>query len=402
MNNTDNKINEAYDKFLDLSKNITEENLEASKNNIENIKDELSDELDKVEISENNINSNESIMTTGTYNPITGDVAVAAASDNIKVLSDNHFNKFTNTNNIPLTIEEIKKLVSTSDINYKELDELEDGLKVNDLIQRKIKGKKITYEELPKFLKRTVEDIAIQSADKAPSFAYLNNRSNLNYISNLLIQQLVDEYNKKNIGIDIDTMLKGFDEFDKMQNDISKEFGDMLMTFDDERKAEIDAAIERCKKEGKEDSIEKLQKMKDVIDDAYNLDKFSEFCKKVRIKKFDLEKPKKVFLSFNSKYEKHANNINDIQYCPIVLDRHLEDHNSNLKLCLAFCKYCMNFSPDNIEDHTFMYYFIRNIILIDRINPKGRLYETMDEKSKIFYDGFISNLKKCIFNLNNR
>ena len=402
MNNTDNKINEAYDKFLDLSKNITEENLEASKNNIENIKDELSDELDKVEISENNINSNESIMTTGTYNPITGDVAVAAASDNIKVLSDNHFNKFTNTNNIPLTIEEIKKLVSTSDINYKELDELEDGLKVNDLIQRKIKGKKITYEELPKFLKRTVEDIAIQSADKAPSFAYLNNRSNLNYISNLLIQQLVDEYNKKNIGIDIDTMLKGFDEFDKMQNDISKEFGDMLMTFDDERKAEIDAAIERCKKEGKEDSIEKLQKMKDVIDDAYNLDKFSEFCKKVRIKKFDLEKPKKVFLSFNSKYEKHANNINDIQYCPIVLDRHLDDHNNNLKLCLAFCKYCMNFSPDNIEDHTFMYYFIRNIILIDRINPKGKLYETMDEKSKKFYDGFIENLKKCISNLNDR
>ena len=62
----------------------------------------------------------------------------------------------------------------------------------------------------------------------------------------------------------------------------------------------------------------------------------------------------------------------------------------------------MNFSPDNIEDHTFMYYFIRNIILIDRINPKGKLYETMDEKSKKFYDGFIENLKKCISNLNDR
>ena len=401
MNSTDNKIDEAYNKLISTAENITEENLEASKKNIEEIKNDLSDELNSVEIN-NSENSSDAVNTVGTYNPITGNIAVAAASDDIKTLSDSHFDKFTNSNN-PLTLDEIKELINTSKIGYKETDELQTVLKVNELIQNKISGKKVLYDDLPPILKKAVTDIAAQSANEGPSFAYLHNKSILNYISNIVIQQLVDEYNKKNAGIDIDTMLKGFDEsINKMQNDMSKEFGDMLMTFDDERKAEIDAAIERCKKEGKEDSIIKLQKMKDVIDDAYNLDKFSEFCKKVKIKKFDLEKPKKIFLSFNSKYEKHANNINDIQYCPIVLDRHLEDHDSNLKLCLAFCKYCMNFSPDNIEDHTFMYYFIRNIILIDRINPKGKLYETMDEKSKKFYDGFIENLKKCISNLNDR
>jgi hypothetical protein len=391
-----NKIDEAYNKLISSTNN-----LEASKKNIEEIKNDISDELNSVEI-DNSENSSDAIDTVGTYNPITGNVAVAAASDDIKILSDSHFDKFTNSNN-PLTLDEIKELINTSKMGYKETDELQTVLKVNELIQNKISGKKVLYDDLPLILKKVVTDIAAQSANEGPSFAYLHNKSILNYISNIVIQQLVDEYNKKNSGIDIDTMLKGFDEsINKMQNDMSKEFGDMLMTFDDERKAEIDAAIERCKKEGKEDSIIKLQKMKDVIDDAYNLDKFSEFCKKVKIKKFDLEKPKKVFLSFNSKYEKHANNINDIQYCPIVLDRHLDDHNNNLKLCLAFCKYCMNFSPDNIEDHTFMYYFIRNIILIDRINPKGKLYETMDEKSKNFYNGFIENLKKCISNLNNR
>lgn len=396
MNSIDNKIDEAYNKLISSANN-----LEASKKSIEEIKNDISDELNSVEI-DNSENSSDAVNTVGTYNPITGNVAVAAASDDIKTLSDSHFDKFTNSNN-PLTLDEIKELISTSKIGYKETDELQTVLKVNELIQNKISGKKVLYDDLPPILKKVVTDIAAQSANEGPSFAYLHNKSILNYISNIVIQQLVDEYNKKNAGIDIDTMLKGFDEsINKMQNDMSKEFGDMLMTFDDERKAEIDAAIERCKKEGKEDSIIKLQKMKDVIDDAYNLDKFSEFCKKVKIKKFDLEKPKKVFLSFNSKYEKHANNINDIQYCPIVLDRHLDDHNNNLKLCLAFCKYCMNFSPDNIEDHTFMYYFIRNIILIDRINPKGKLYETMDEKSKKFYDGFIENLKKCISNLNDR
>lgn len=391
-----NKIDEAYNKLISSTNN-----LEVSKKNIEEIKNDISDELNNIEIDNSENNSN-AVNTVGTYNPITGNVAVAAASDDIKIISDSHFDKFTNSNN-PLTLDDIKELINTSKIGYKETDELQTVLKVNELIQNKINGKKILYHDLPSILKKTVTDIATQTAADTQDISYLYNKSTLNYISNIVIQQLVDEYNKKNAGIDIDTMLKGFDEsINKMQNDMSKEFGDMLMTFDEERKAEIDAAIERCKKEGKEDSIIKLQKMKNTIDDAYNLDKFSEFCKKVKIKKFDLEKPKKIFLSFNSKYEKHANNINDIRYCPVILDRHIEDHDGNLKLCLAFCKYCMNFSPDNIEDHTFMYYFIRNIILIDRINPKGKLYEAMDEKSKLFYDGFISNLKKCIFNLNNR
>jgi hypothetical protein len=405
MNSNDNKIDEAYDKLLNSVndiKDFTEEDINKVEKNIEDIKNDISDEINSVEIDNSNENL-DPVTTTGIYNPITGDVAVAASSDGIKTLSDAHFDKFTGSNT-PLTLDEIKSLVSISGKGYKEVDELQDVLKVNELIQRKNKGEKIYYDDLPEFLKRSANDILIQSSDQGPALAYLGNKARLNYIANLLIQELANEYNKKNVGIDIDTMLKGFDEsIDKMQNDISKEFGDMLMTFDDERKAEIDAAIERCKKENKTDSIEKLQKMKDTIDDAYNLDKFAEFCKHVKIKKFDLEKPKKIFLSFNNKYEKHANNINDIQYCPVILDRHIEDlNNGNLKVCLAFCKYCMNFSPDNIEDHTFMYYFIRNIILIDRINPKGKLYESMDDKSKKFYDGFIFNIKKCIYNLNNR
>ena len=46
-----------------------------------------------------------------------------------------------------------------------------------------------------------------------------------------------------------------------------------------------------------------------------------------------------------------------------------------------------------------MYYFIRNIITIDRLNPKGRLYEGMDERSKHFYDTFITALRAALTNL---
>jgi len=354
-----------------------------------------------VPIKEKEVNQESKTLAMETYNPATGNIVTSPVSDNdVKALSDLHFDKFIyNSENI-LDNDDLKKLFPDA-IG----DDIEDIKKVNELIKRKNNGQKITYEELPKFLKNSVINIVSKSLDdNTPSFAYMNNKTQLNYIANLVIGQLVEEYNKKNTNFDIDTMLAGFDEsIDKLQIETSKEFGDILMSFDEERKKEINNAIERCKREGKEEAVEKFQKIKNVIDEAYNLDKFSEFCKHVKIKKFDIEKPKRIFLSFNTKYMNHTNNINDIQYCPVVLDRHnISDHNSNMKLCLAFCKYCMNYSPDNIEEHTFMYYFIKNIILLDRINPKGKIYDTLDERSKNFYDGFINNILKCINNINNK
>ena len=53
-------------------------------------------------------------------------------------------------------------------------------------------------------------------------------------------------------------------------------------------------------------------------------------------------------------------------------------------------------NPDNMNEHTFMYYFIRNIIAIDHLNPKGRLYEGMDDRSKQFYDNFVARLKEAL------
>ena len=73
MNSTDNKIDEAYNKLISTAENITEENLEASKKNIEEIKNDLSDELNSVEIN-NSENSSDAVNTVGTYNPITGNI----------------------------------------------------------------------------------------------------------------------------------------------------------------------------------------------------------------------------------------------------------------------------------------------------------------------------------------
>ena len=388
MNNTDNKVDEAYDNFLTFAENVkvvVDEEENTKYTDIKNLND-----------------TKQPISATGIYDPITGDIAVDSANIDTKTLSDLHFNRFTGEEDISFTIDDIKNILPRT--LGSEIDNLNDINILNNIIKRKINGEKISYDELPNFLKESALDIVRRSSDDGPALAFLGSKTRLNYAANLLIGELAEEWKKKNAYIDLDTMLAGFDkELQKFQTDTSKELGNILMSFDEERKKEIDAAIARCKAEGKSEAIEKLEKIKNIIDEAYNLTDFSEFCKHVKIKKFDLEKPKKIFLSFNAKYLKHNNNINDIQYCPIVLDRHIiGDEKSNMKLCLAFCKYCMNYSPDNIEEHSFMYYFIKNIILLDRINPKGLSYDSLDEKSKNFYDGFLNNLKRCILNLNNR
>ena len=68
-------------------------------------------------------------------------------------------------------------------------------------------------------------------------------------------------------------MLAGFgQDFQKLQNETSKEFGSILMSFDEERKKEIDAAIARCKTEGKEEAVEKLEKIKNISKSFYRID----------------------------------------------------------------------------------------------------------------------------------
>ena len=349
MNNTDNKVDEAYDNFLTFAENVkvvVDEEENTKYTDIKNLND-----------------TKQPISATGIYDPITGDIAVDSANIDTKTLSDLHFNRFTGEEDISFTIDDIKNILPRT--LGSEIDNLNDINILNNIIKRKINGEKISYDELPNFLKESALDIVRRSSDDGPALAFLGSKTRLNYAANLLIGELAEEWKKKNAYIDLDTMLAGFDkELQKFQTDTSKELGNILMSFDEERKKEIDAAIARCKAEGKSEAIEKLEKIKNIIDEAYNLTDFSEFCKHVKIKKFDLEKPKKIFLSFNAKYLKHNNNINDIQYCPIVLDRHIiGDEKSNMKLCLAFCKYCMNYSPDNIEEHSFMYYFIKNIIL---------------------------------------
>lgn len=426
--NNESKINELYTKMINTADTmaadgITKESIEALKSVEEGVNKLTleentnplyvtsgyvstdNDELETEDATVTSTDAEESTVTASravmqSYNPANGEQMVVDGSESMaERIAARHLDNFINDKgeiSTELMADVFKELGKTTDN--------ENGQAViATLIARRMAGETFdVYSGMPDEYKRQVDMIYTYVVSKAP----MNQRSRFtkNNIAKMIIDDMINDFRKTNSSqVDLDTILSGFDEdVKKLHGEISNELGGIMMNFDDERKAEIDAAIKRCQDEGKTAAVEKLQKMRDTIDEAFHLPKFIEFCSTCKIRNIEIKEPeKRVFSYFNSKYEKHKYVINDIRSCPTILARHFDTYTNDqlTALCVAFCKYCQNMSPDNMDEHTFMYYFIRNIIAIDRLNPKGRMYEVMDDRSKYFYDTYTEALKNALDNL---
>lgn len=351
----------------------------------------ITTEVEVAPIVEESAPTSEEVMVN--YDASTGEIVADpnSTSDKIKEFSEAQFNSFiSNGSDLDLT-GDIKDFLA----KYEQdglLKNVEDITVIAELIKRSYNGEKIdAFKEFPASMKQ-------QIIAKANTM----DRRVIKTMANAVLKEMVEDYKDKNIE-DLDAIIGSFaNAGETIAEESSKKFGDILMDIDANRREQIELAIEECKKRGSTTGVEKFEKMRDSIDSAYNLKDFAQYCKRVKIKNYELERPEKVFRDFNMKYIDHTYNINDITYCPSILDRHLGESLDNTRLCIAFCKYAQNMSPDNIEEHTFMYYFIRNIITIDKLNPKGKAYDTMTDTSKAFYDTFINNLKTCIEHINTR
>lgn len=408
--NNESKINELYSKMINTAdtmaaEGITKESVEALKSiedgvNQLTLEETSNSEQDKTNNTESVSENAESRVVMQSYNPKSGEQMVVDGSESMaERIAARHLDNFINDKgeiSSELMADVFKELGKNADSN-------DSQAAIATLIARRMTGENFdVYSEMPDDYKHQVDMIYTETVAKAPP--KIRSGYTKNNIAKMIIDDMVNDFRKSNsTQVDLDTILSGFDEdVKKFHSEISSELGDIMMTFDEERKAEIDAAIKRCQDDGKTEAVEKLQKMRDTIDDAFYLKKFIDFCSTCKIRNIEIKEPeKRVFSYFNSKYEKHKYVINDIRSCPDILARHLitYSHDQLVALCVAFCKYCQNMVPDNMDEHTFMYYFIRNIIAIDRLNPKGRIYEVMDDRSKQFYDTYTKALKDALNNL---
>ena len=273
------------------------------------------------------------------------------------------------------------------DILNEHFGEIEDLDKVSEIITRRANGEVFDiYKELPQSMKNIVDAEAVK---------YPDYRTVRKMIADMLVNQLADEV-KKNAGMDMDDFMRDIKKdimsfSDELSRDTAKLSIDMMA----DNLESVNLAITKATEENDQEKLKRFTDIKQGMLDADNLEKFKEFCKRVKIKKFDIEKPSKWYRDFLRKYENHKYNIYDISDCESILSRHFDDYSRrNIALLIAFCKYCMNFSPDNIYEHTFMYYFIKNIVILDRLKPRG-MFLDIDNDKEIYYHIY-DNIKECM------
>lgn len=144
---------------------------------------------------------------------------------------------------------------------------------------------------------------------------------------------------------------------------------------------------------------ELIDKIVTSFRNAYTFDNLIEAYKNnggaYKAKPIELEKfQTRILNNFNSKYINSTYDIPNINQAYHILDKKLPsdiDINDIKRFFILFCKYTNNYSPSVIEEHTFMYYTIMNIITLNFID----LYEENDEND------FLQKVKNGIINVIN-
>lgn len=247
------------------------------------------------------------------------------------------------------------------------------------------------YKKLPESIQSQINQAISGTADQS-SIKSLRNSTARSFV-----EDIVNSCTIENGGVDINDCITEIRNVGKeLNNEISGIETGMRINM-------ITKIIESYDKKKEEDPDTEPNAIVEALRQSVILTDFMEFCKTVRIKKFELEKLK-PFEDFNRKYYTHTLNIHDIRSCPTILSKHIQttgDNNDVYKVCLAFCKYCLNYSPDVPEQHMFMYYFVENIYLIDLICPGGVIVKDNNRSKEMmqFYHTHITALKKCIENM---
>ena len=244
----------------------------------------------------------------------------------------------------------------------------EDVVNLVEILKATQKGEKPVYDKMPKGVQEFVDTMCIENG--------ILNKSMRNTVSGTVANMIINEIAADKFQIDVSKVIDN--EIKKSGADISGLYADMIIG----KKEKLYEAAEKVESE-KPDEAALLKKMGDACEESYMMTGFIDAIKnhKIKIKKFDIEKPSRTITGFYAKYEKSKLGINDVWDITYCIPRHLATASTPvtpdkitkrtiIAFVIAFCKYCMNKSSDSVVDHIFMYYFIKNILYLDAL-PTG-------------------------------
>lgn len=389
---TDEEVDEKFDSMMSMmSENkISDEDIAKMSGLVEDnlTEDEiLLRKLQNGEIEYNLDLANSEDMTSNmTVNPFTGKpqsigTPLSKGDNDLQKAFDLDGN-IGDIDDLELTEESIKKAFTFG--KYDTNIESEDIVVLLNLINRYQKNESIKYNDLPLVIKKEITSVLTQGKNAMYSGnVELKNQLAKSFIEGLVMDCIQSEANT------IFTDLKS-----SIDNYTKKELGDIYSKSSVTQRDIMENKLLEIAKKIENEKPEDAKRLRDISKsfiESYTFEDMYRVFKdtgKLRVKKIELEKPSRVYNEFLHKYAKTKWSIGNVANLEPILDRHLPDYinmNEIRKFVMIFCKYCKNFDPTNIKEHTFMYYFVTNIASLD-------IYNETNEEDKKFYDTLIRNI----------
>lgn len=283
-------------------------------------------------------------------------------------------------------IEDIKKVASDENGIFNGKYDISDetALALIDVINKYNEKKEIKYKDMPDQVKGFIDEYL-------KSLGIAGFTVEANTMRNTITEMLISEYS---MNISSNKYMDSFNsEIEKIYDKANNEISSMIKEYDNDKIKYLEEALEKVDDEEKK---EKIAKIIEAINDAYSLDRIKNYLKDhhIKVKSFDMEKPKKIFDYFNIKYRDSVYNIYDPSLAVQILSRHLNNDVTGATLfMIVFCKFCLNYKPEIADQHAFMYYTIYNIVLLDAY--KGDQYNEFAPK-------FLENIKEILSHYTNK
>lgn len=336
---------------------------------------QVEDAADKVEIDENAKLESDTIITP--IDGVEGRVVDSMPEMNISLfdIEDDEKVKQANTNRM---VENAKDSLNLTD---------DDAIAMISIISEMKKNPKYpVYSNLPNSLKKIVDDIAVDGFH-TPINAIP--RANLDRIARMVMTEFASSEELNDAFIDLQ---KSIDE--------ALHIPSIMDLYTEHTRKVMEENIPEMAESIKEEYPEKAKMLLDVKEEfshSYTFDRAREMYEsnsrlRKAVRRHDMEY-KRVLQDFNSKNERSTFKMNDVTELPIVLhktliedpeimmaankedDKPVDDYVSGVvdmnitdddiqKFCVLICKSCENLDPTAILDAAYMYYMMKNIIVL--------------------------------------
>lgn len=383
---------------------ISEENMKAVSETMKSLRDQSPELKILAELPSNNgveevsgsTEKGETMEAEVRINPKTGERAVIGPA--AKVSEDDKFetdedvdlpdpepydhDKFIRS----ITLEDISKLPEAVGVKEMLGDlKLEDGdaIQLMQVLNRyQAKEDFNLYHAFPTSVQKAVDAVCGRNG-------FVGKNPQANYARNMFCEMVMNQFISD---IGMQKAISDFnDEIESIMDNLNEDYSKMWYDYSSKRDEYLQKAVEKIEDPDKRNELIAIL---DSMADGLELKRLKEAIKdrKLWLKKFEKEKPSKLFDKFLFQFEQSTYNIYSVYTAAQTLNRHLPEKYTGedcMNFLALFCKFCINngYKAENPIQNAFMYYVPYNCVLLDKYR---------NEQYEAFYAKFVTNVMEVI------